>query len=87
MLIDFEIITMLTVAIVFSILSFLIEKETLRVVLLSLSSVIWLILGLGWVIASPTIPVFALIFMAIGIIFTVYTVIESADMLRSQTWR
>jgi len=88
MQIDFEMLMIFNVAIIFTIVAILVKEDNAKTIFSLITAITWMILGLGYVGASPTFPVYALLFLAIGIIFVVRTIIISADMMRGKrTWR
>jgi len=88
MQIDFEMLMIFNVAIIFSIIAILVKEDRAKTIFSLITAITWMILGLGYVGAGPTFPVYALLFLAIGIIFVVETIIISADMMRQKrTWR
>lgn len=89
MQVDFEILVILNVAILFTILTIVLQARKDKSCLLFsvLTALSWFALGLAFVGASPTFPSFALIFLAIGIAFVVNTILASASMMGDKAWR
>jgi len=88
MIVDFEILIILNIAIIFTIIAILVKEDRAKAMFSLVTAITWMILGLGFVAASPSFPVYALLFLAIGIIFVVETIVISADMMRGKrTWR
>jgi len=88
MIVDFEILIIVNVAILFTILAVLIKEDNAKTIFSLITAITWMILGLGFVGASPTFPTYALLFLAIGIIFSVNTVIVASGMMaKRKTWR
>lgn len=86
--INFEILVIFQVAIIFTIIAILVKEDNAKTIFSLITAITWMILGLGYVGAEPTFPTYALLFLAIGIIFVVRTIVISADMMRQKrTWR
>lgn len=87
MIVDFEILIIVNVAILFTIIAILVQEDRAKVIFSLITAITWMILGLGFVGADPTFPTYALLFLAIGIIFVVETTVISVDMLRQKRWK
>jgi len=88
MQVDFELLIVLNTAILFTIASLLVREHNPQMLFSLLSAVCWFTLRLGFVAAGATFPSYALLFLLIGILFTVKTIIMATDMLREKRiWR
>lgn len=90
MLVDFEILIVFTASLFFTVLTFLVgDRDSIKLLFNVLSAVCWFVLGLGFMGAGPNFPVFALLFLIFGVVFSVRTIIASTSMLkaRRETWR
>lgn len=87
MLVEFEILIMMEIAIIFSVIAILIQEQRARLTFGLISAITWFIFGLVFVAASPTFPMFALLFFVLGIIFVVETIVISTDMLGGRKTR
>ena len=81
MQIDFEILIMFTVSLVFTLLALLVIDQAQKVLMSMLSAIAWYILGLAYIAADSTFPMYSYLFLGIGIIFTAYTLIEASEMI------
>uniref|UniRef100_A0A6H1ZXU8 Uncharacterized protein n=1 Tax=viral metagenome TaxID=1070528 RepID=A0A6H1ZXU8_9ZZZZ len=85
--VDFEILVMLNTAILFTI-AFLLSKELrTRLILGSINIVTWFALSLAFVASQPSFPVFAMVFFAVGLIFTITLIHESISMFKEKRWK
>lgn len=86
--VDFEILIIFFIALIFTIVTILSRGNREETVFSLITAVAWIVLGFGFVGASPTFPVYAILFTGIGIIFVVNTIQMTMDMLRQKrNWR
>lgn len=79
---------MLCVATLFTIFTFIANEESKKILMNVLTSLSWFLLGLIYVAADSNFPEIAYLFLAIGIIFTVNTVIASTRMIKEgKAWK
>lgn len=86
---DFEVMILLITALMFMVAYLLGEEFKTKLVLGALDVICWFSLSLVYVASASTFPSVAYIFMAIGIIFTVWVIIGSLDtwQKRDKVWR
>ena len=90
MQVDFEILIVLNVALFFTIITIVLQarKDKSCLVFSVLTAIAWFILALGYIGADPNFPAYAYLFLAVGIVFVVNTIIVSANMMGEQkAWR
>lgn len=88
--IDFEVMMLLVTAMLFTIAYLTMGEFKSKLLVGSINIVCWFTLSLVYVASETAYPTVALIFMLIGIIFTVSLVVGSANLLgekRGKTWR
>lgn len=82
MLVDFEILIVLNIGIIFTIVTVLSKDPKPRMVFSALSFLCWITLAFAFMGATPTFPMFSLLFLAIALILALSTLLDAVDMLR-----
>lgn len=82
-LIDMEIFMVFFTAIFFTLCYFIFgEKRNTKIVLGTLTSLVWFVLGLTYVMAQPEFPSVSLLFFGIGLILVIATIWDALQLIK-----
>lgn len=83
MQIEFELLMMLTPALIFTIAGFIIEDYKSSIILKVISSALWFVMALSHVASSPSFLAYAFAFLGIGIIMAISAFSDVLGLLQS----
>jgi len=84
--IEFELLILLNVSILFSIAVLLAQEYKTRTIFSALSSLCWITLTLAFFASDPTFGAISWLFLGIAFIFILTTIYESLALLKENRW-
>ena len=80
--INFEIILITNITLLFSILYFVVQQTLGKIILSIITAICWFSLGLGFIIATPTLLALSFLFFGIGLVFIVLFFVSTFDTIK-----
>jgi len=77
--VEFEILAILATAFLFTIGGLVIENFKVTITLKLLAAIAWFSLSLGFVTAAPSILAFAILFMGVGMVLVILSIMDTLD--------